>query len=270
MLKVIREQRGLRLVLVLLAATILAVFARTLFPHEGKPSRHRPEHTTQPARQQVVIATTDIALRSVITEDMIRTVPWPRERGAPPREAVTNEDEALYQVARTNFLRGDLLRRSQLAGKVSGGLFAYTIPPGKRAVAVPAPEGPSMYTMLRTGDRVDVIGTFQGKVATAIVTDAQVLAVDNRIGEVSLDHRSQSAPRVAASATSTKGKTEQAPPEGTQPKPSIVLAVTPKEAEKLALAAGAGQLSFVLCPKPYYAPSPRRVPLERPQNETAP
>lgn len=129
------------------------------------------------------------------------------------------------------------------------GFIATVITPGMRAITVPTSQTASLYSMLSSGDRVDVMvnlerereqNTSSGqsgapRLATqTLLQNVRVLSVDNLV-------RSPLQPRTTE--TNTKKKTDAYSYSSSQ---TVTLEVTPAYAERLALASQIGTLQLAL------------------------
>lgn len=136
------------------------------------------------------------------------------------------------------------------------GFIATVIQPGMRAIAVPTSNTASLYGMLASGDRVDVLVNLERDkeqpqvntttleqvprlAAQTLLQNVRVLSLNNRV-------RSPLQPRVEESG---KGKSRDQDAEGypAYPRADIVtLEVPPAYAERLAIASQIGTLQLVL------------------------
>lgn len=241
-----------------------------------------PVPTPTIATVPVVVAAQDLAPQSVLSTAAVKVIQVPPDVRL--ARALTRPDDAVGKVVQYPVAAGEQIVPLMLASAKTSANFSVTIPPGKRAVAIKVDEIIGTADLIRPGDRVDVIATFDkqtmGKdMATLFLQNVEVLAV--------AQHYAGEPPEVSESAATPApalpGKTTDAPAElgaavplanasskGTPtaaatPKPTptatatprptpvpaprtLTLAVTPEEAERLALAEANGSLRLALRP----------------------
>jgi pilus assembly protein CpaB len=158
----------------------------------------------------VVMAAVDIERGDVLSGGAVEVGRVPA-RYVPPG-AVRSVEGALGRVAIADLRSGEVVTETRLA--TGGGPLAAMVPAGLRAVAVTVgvPPGP-----LLTQDRVDVLATYAGGQphAETVISSAEVLTVrgaDDAIGEAS----------------------------------TVVLLVSPDDAERLAFARSFAELSLAV------------------------
>lgn len=208
------------------------------------------------AMAPAVFAVRDIPERTVIKESMIevRQIPVDARHALALQEA----NRAVGQITRVPVAAGEQMLSSKIADQVRDVGFSAAVPEGKRAVAVGVTEVIATGGHIAPGDSVDVIGIFEVHVATdkdgkplpgaapadttgkdqsdrpkiftavTLLQGIQVLAVAKN-----------------ADATLQTGTKKDDPSKGSEAK-SVTLAVTPEQAEKLALSESIGQLRLTL------------------------
>ncbi len=183
------------------------------------------------AGMPVVVAKADIAPRTKVTAAMLKVVNVPAEYIQPG--AVQDIDKAVGVVAREQIAAGEqvTLRRLLIEGRSAG--FSGIIPPGKRAVSLAVTEVSGVAGMVKPGDFVDVIVTFDPNVvgehlSQIVLQNLKVLAA-NRDTEAG-------AGGAADAAKKEGGKT------------TVTLAVSPDEATRLAVADEKGKIRLALRP----------------------
>lgn len=144
------------------------------------------------------------------------------------------------QIPRVAYAAGQPLSRDTLARQGDAGALAVVIAPGMRAVSLAVNAASGVSGLIMPGDRVDVVlthslprapdATFERRAAVTLVRDRRVLAVEQRLGQKS---DAAATPDVAANPIEPR---------------TASLEVSPREAEKLALAAELGKLTLVLRP----------------------
>lgn len=79
-----------------------------------------------------------------------------------PEDAVTSKDEILERAAKVPFMSGDVIRKSKLTEKGEWGK-SVGIPPGMRVIGIPVDDSHTISGLIRPGDRVDVLVTYQAR-----------------------------------------------------------------------------------------------------------
>jgi pilus assembly protein CpaB len=178
---------------------------------------------TEVATRPVVVASRDIPEGTAIDRIAVVTKPWPVETA--PVGAFTSIDSVAGRVARVAIFNGEAIVPGRLAPTGTGPGLEVKIPPGQRAMAVRINDVAGISGLLQPNSRVDVLVTIRDdnsdrQVAKLFMSNMLVLSVGT---EVQRD--SQGKPINATTVT---------------------LAVTPEEAERLAIAMNAGTLQLVL------------------------
>lgn len=183
----------------------------------------------------VVVAKQDIPARTMITADMVTTKPVPDSLKL--ASVLTDTKVAVGKAARQAIPQGDQVTAGVLANNPSDLGFSGTVPPGMRAMSISITEVSTEGGLIQPGDHVDVIGIYQqfnkeaagvfyqpdasgpkALVALTVLQNVQVLA----FAQTGIDNSAQGATKVAP----TKGQPDAK---------SVTLAVTPEDAERLAL-----------------------------------
>ena len=220
----------------LVIAIAAALMARSMFNAESSSAPQAtaasvPEQENGP---QVLVAKKALPVGTIITEDAFGFQPWPKEL----------VEEAYYLKGKTNpqSLQGAVVRNAITAGQPvtlgaliqpgERGFLAAALGAGMRAVTVPVSVQNSVAGFIFPGDRVDVLvtQTISGedddnslKVAQTVVRNLRVLATDQR-----------------TNAMDENGKPD------VRTYSNVTLEVTPKIAEKIAVAQTVGGLSLAL------------------------
>jgi pilus assembly protein CpaB len=149
------------------------------------------------------------------------------DRKSIPEGAIRSVEEVKNCVAARPLHAGSVLRSEDLLSVETLGLAAE-IPPGRRAMTVEVDRVANVGGVLKPGRFVDVIATFdEGRVAKTVIQRVQVMAVYRR------------------QAREVQGEETG----GREPDNMLVtLAVSPAEANRLALADEAGELRLALRP----------------------
>ncbi len=210
-----------RLVLILILALIGGASASYMvYRLVGGPSGPAPLAATQ-----VVVATRDLQIGTLIGASDVRMGPWV---GALPKDALLKLDAAINRGAVAKVYEGEPIIAERLAAAGSGGGLAAIIPPGMRASAVRVDEVVGLAGFVTAGMRVDVLMTgippggnpAEGSHVNTLLENIQVLSA----GE-NLQRDSEGKPH---------------------PVQVVNLLVTPEQAEKLTLASSQTHIQLVL------------------------
>ncbi|MGK2962499.1 MAG: Flp pilus assembly protein CpaB [Gemmatimonadaceae bacterium] len=178
----------------------------------------------QVVTQPVVVASQDIPEGSVIDRIALKTVQLPVQMI--PVGAFSSTDSVHGRVTRVSVFNGEPIVPGRLAPVGTGPGLELKIPPGQRAMAVRINDVAGISGLLQPNSRVDVLVTLpegQGsnkQVAKLFMSNMLVLSVGTEI------QRDQSGKSINAT--------------------TVTLAVTPEEAERLAIAMNTGAIQLVL------------------------
>jgi pilus assembly protein CpaB len=173
----------------------------------------------------VAVAVVDIPLGTTINSNQIALSSWPRD--LKPKDAFTAVKQPEGRVAMRDFLRGEPIVESKLVPTdKSSGLLSLKVPAGMRAFSVKVNEVVGVGGFIVPDSRVDVVVTTavsperqQEQVSKTFLQDVQVLAVGQIVEQ-----------------KDNKPVTVN----------TVTIAVTPDDAEKLALASNDGKIQLVL------------------------
>ena len=178
----------------------------------------------QVVTQPVVVAGQDIPEGSVIDRIALRTVQLPVQMI--PVGAFSSTDSVHGRVTRVSVFNGEPIVPGRLAPVGTGPGLELKIPPGQRAMAVRINDVAGISGLLQPNSRVDVLVTLPDgqnsnkQVAKLFMSNMLVLSVGTEI------QRDQSGKSINAT--------------------TVTLAVTPEEAERLAIAMNTGAIQLVL------------------------
>jgi pilus assembly protein CpaB len=191
---------------------------------------------TVPVGPKVLVAKKALPVGTIIDPDSFTLQPWPKElmQNAYYVEGQPDGDpkKLLGTVVRYPITAGQPVTRGSLVGPEDRGFLAAALGPGMRAITVPVNVNAGVAGFVFPGDHVDMVLTqsVEGggdgsalKVAETIIRNLRVLATDQRITEKDGDGK-------------TQVKTFS----------NVTLEVTPKIAEKIAVAQSLGSLSLSL------------------------
>lgn len=105
----------------------------------------------------IVVAKTDIAIRTVVTADMLARKSFPRT--LVPTGALANEGDAVGQTTQSAIPAGTALVRSQLVAANGKTGASLTLEKGKVLVAFPTVDPLTVSGLVRAGDHIDVLAT---------------------------------------------------------------------------------------------------------------
>jgi pilus assembly protein CpaB len=178
-----------------------------------------------PATVQIVLATRDIEVGTVLKEEDVKLAEWP---GAVPAGAASKTQDIVGRGVITPIFAKEPVIESRLAPKGAGGGLAAMIPPGMRAVPVRVNEVVGVAGFVVPGMRVDVLISGQrpngdqglGTITRTLLQNLEVLSA---------------------------GTDFKKDPEGKPVQVQVInLLVTPEQAELLSLAAAQTQIQLVL------------------------
>ena len=120
--------------------------------------------------QDVVVALTDIAANTTVTDKMVTVVKMPVD-GIHP-DAARQRADVVGLVAKTDFVANEQLIKSKfLSGKDAGSALSYQIEEGKRAMAIEVDSASGVGGYIGAGDLVDVIVVVESKTGQSIDTE---------------------------------------------------------------------------------------------------
>ena len=168
--------------LILLLALIFGLAAA--FGVHGYLKNLEEAYRTSGNFTEVATAKQKITARTVVTNEMLEFKPMPVEYVLPG--TVVASQDAVGKIARSDIYPGEPILTSRLARRedVAAGLAAKVVA-GKRAISVPADNISALHGLVKVGDRVDVIVTFntpderKEAVTSTIVQNVPVLAINS-------------------------------------------------------------------------------------------
>lgn len=222
------------LVVALAIAATTAIIAKNLFT--GSSADQAQAKAAVVAGPEVLVATRSLPVGTIIDAEAFRYQPWPEGlvqdayfiKGKPG----TDLKELLGTVVRTEVTAGQPITQGTLVKPGERGFLAAALGPGMRAVTVGVNMTSGVAGFVFPGDRVDIVltqevtGEGEGpplKVSETILRNVRILAVDQRM-----------------QGTDESGKPVMA---ATQ---TVTMEVTPRIAEKIAVAQAVGRLSLSL------------------------
>ena len=216
----------------LVIAVVTAVMAKNMFAGAG--AQQAAAAPAVPVGPKVLVAKKALPVGTIIDADSFSFQPWPKElmQGAYYVEDQPDSKNLAGTVVRYAIAAGQPVTRGSLVGPQDRGFLAAALGPGMRAVTVPVNQTTGVAGFVFPGDHVDLVltedvaGGGDGaplKVSETIVRNVRVLATDQRITDK--DENGKTQVRTASNVT---------------------FEVTPKIAEKIAVAQSIGHLSLSL------------------------
>src|SRR5690349_22667105 len=215
----------------LVIAVVTAVMAKNMFAGAGA---QQAAATTVPVGPKVLVAKKALPVGTIIDADSLTLQPWPKElmQGAYYVEGQPDTKNLAGTVVRYAISAGQPVTRGSLVGPQDRGFLAAALGAGMRAVTVPVNVSSGVAGFVFPGDHIDLVLTQQVegggdgpalKVSETIIRNLRVLATDQRITDKDED-----------------GKTQ------VRTFSNVTLEVTPRIAEKIAVAQSLGSLSLSL------------------------
>ncbi len=207
---------GTALVCAILASVLVVRYVRT---------REQEVESSRIEVQPVVVAASDIAMGTRLTDALVAVREWPKT--GLPEATASSPESVVGRLARVGIAKGEPILEHRLFPKDLGtaGIMSIIVPSGKRAMAIGVNEVIGVSGFILPKDRVDVIATGtggdqrKGKLSETILQNIEVLAVGKRFeqkGEQNIEV------------------------------PTVTMAVTPEQAERLARALHDGKIHIAL------------------------
>ncbi|KHK92973.1 Flp pilus assembly protein CpaB [Novosphingobium malaysiense] len=218
------------LVVALLVAAGTAFAARSLFTGASAPQAEAVP--VQPKGPKVLVAQRALPVGTIITADAVSFQDWPEElvKDAYFIDGEADMTKLLGTVVRYQITAGQPLTQGALVAPGDRGFLAAALGPGMRAVTIPVSAKTGVGGFVFPGDHVDLVLTQQVKgegdplrTAETILRNLRVLATDQATDNDVVDGKTV----VRAFRT-------------------VTLEVTPRIAEKVAVAQEIGEISLSL------------------------
>ncbi len=164
---------GVALVCGALAAALTIVYLRSMQAQKQGPAK--------PQTIEVVVPLVDIPARTIITADVLATQSI--EIAKAPRSPATDAKQIVGWVTVEALEAQKPITKGQVTPKGTAFGLSGLVPPGLRAVAVEVDPVVGVAGLLKAGDRVDVIATFQvgdEVMARTILQDVLLLALGSQ------------------------------------------------------------------------------------------
>ena len=172
----------------------------------------------------IVVAVVDIPLGSTINPNQVAVSAWPKDNY--PKDAIADPKTVVGRTALRDFVRGEPVVEGKLVPtNKSAGLLSLRVPQGMRAFSVKVNEVVGVGGFIVPDALVDVV------VTTAISPSRQ----QDQISKIVLENI-----RVLAAGQAVEQQKDNKPVTVN----TVTLAVTPDDAEKLALASNDGKIQL--------------------------
>jgi pilus assembly protein CpaB len=213
-----------KILLVVGAALLLALIA-SVGAYKFLSERGRVAEEARLQTVGIVVAVVDIPIGATINPNQVAVSPWPKDNY--PKDAVSDPKVAVGRIVLRDFVRGEPVVESKLVPlNKPAGLLSLRVQHGLRAFSVKVNEVVGVGGFIVPDARVDVVVTIappgrnqQEQVSKIILENIRVLASGQVVEQ-----------------KDNKPVTVN----------TVTLAVTPEEAEKLALASNDGKIQLVL------------------------
>ena len=250
--------------LALVFAVVAGVFVFVALNQSGDDEKEAVTPGVTTSSRQVVVAGEDIDIRTEVTEGMLTMKTVPEDEAL--QGAYSDYEPVVGQVTRQDIFKGEQVTRSKVGPQTDTEIeqgLSFVIPAGMRGFSIKVDETSAVGGLLLPGDLVDVIGVFDDEddfdvdKAVTLLQNIEVLAVAQESQEAI-------PPPAAADEEATPvaedGATEEAAsqqdslgtrPEDVETKPkakTVTMAVTPEQAQLLALSQAQGKLVLALRP----------------------
>jgi pilus assembly protein CpaB len=218
----------------LIIAVTTALLARNMLSSSGSPQAGASSMPVEADQPNVLVATKALPVGTILDAESFRFQPWPKDliEQAYYIKGQADPQKLVGSVVRTAISAGQPMTIGSVIKPGDRGFLAAALGPGMRAVTVPVSATNSVAGFVFPGDRVDLVltqsvsGGGDGeplKVSETILRNLRVLATDQRMDALGADGK----PVV-------------------QTYSNVTIEVTPKIAEKIAVAQTIGSLSLSL------------------------
>ncbi|RIV83219.1 Flp pilus assembly protein CpaB [Aurantiacibacter xanthus] len=221
------------LVAALVVAVGTALAARSMFAGAAAPQAAAV--TVEPQGPKVLVAKRSLPVGTIITADAVGYQQWPKElmQDAYFIDGEVNMESLLGTVVRNTITAGEPVTQGALVAPGDRGFLAAALGPGMRAVSVPVSARTGVSGFVFPGDRVDLVLT-------------QSVAGDNEGGALNTSETVLFNLRVLATDQDTESVTNEDGKTVVRQFRAVTLEVTPRIAEKIAVAQTIGTLSLSL------------------------
>ena len=215
--------RTTRTILVIAVATVMATVA-TLAVYAAVS--RIPVREVEVASLKVVVAVHKLPTGTRLAEKDLKLVAWPASSPLP--DAFEKIESVVNRGLISGLVENEPITESKLAPLAAGAGLPPSIPPGQRAMSVKVDEVIGVAGFVVPGTRVDLVVTVRGGGANAVSMSRTVLS------------------NVLVLTAGTRYDQEVGRKGEPQPATVVTLAVSPEDAERIALASSEGKISLAL------------------------
>lgn len=220
-----RPKSILLLTLALGCGLVASIGISQVLENRNQPVQANPDMTP------VFVALKDIAPHEALTPENVKIEEWPKDKVQP--DAITKMADIEGKRCKVRVLAGEQIRAARVIGLGESSGPSETIPKGYRVVAVRVDAVSGSASLIRPGDRVDVLAYMAKNpahgidetVTKTILQDISVFAVDT----------------ITTDELTKEGKEEKSIAAKT-----ISLLVTPAQAQSVTLATELGSIRLVM------------------------
>lgn len=232
---------------VIMFATVYIIFSFMTPRTEETQAVEQPKYITE----NVVVVKTDIAARTVFTEDMLQVKQMPKD--IVPESAITNLRSIVGQSAGVTMYAGDIVTEQKIHIENFTSTFVDSIPKDCRAVSVGIGNITGVAGFAKAGDFVDVIlvqKNDQSANSRLILQNVLLLSINKNAGEDVAASKTKvskaaNSPNLPANSLEDNGQNS------TELEDPVIatLALKPQEAMELVSAAALGEIYLTLRPQ---------------------
>lgn len=205
----------------------------------------KKKQAEQVAKVEVLVASRDLGIGSDIKPDSVRWQEWPKSSVFPGALVREGDQEAgtVLKDARLarDVSKGEPVLKSALLGQSKGNFVAASLEPGIRAVAIEVSAASMVGGFLGPGDHVDVILTYKETVKSADKDPGTTAMLELNLDKLATETILQNVKVLAVDQTAKRPEDDKVKVGKT-----VTLAVTARDAEKLALSQKMGDLTLAL------------------------
>jgi pilus assembly protein CpaB len=217
------NRRTRHIVVLAIAVVTASIASFGVYRAMGRmPARH-----AEPI-QSVVVAARPMAIGTELTEADLKVVAWPASSVVPG--AITHVKDAANRGLIAAVLQNEPITTSKLASAESGAGLPPAIPPGMRAMSVKVNDVIGVAGFIVPGSRVDVVVTIRRS------DDSMTRTAASNVTVLTAGTRKEQ----------DKPATEERKGQRSSGETVVTLMVSPRDAERIALAQAEGQIMLVL------------------------
>ncbi len=221
------DKKKISIILAIVLAAMAVVMVRNYI------SRAEKKFIKEEKKAYVLVAAKNIPAGTTLDETMVRFDPIPVKYVQP--KAINSQSLAVGKRAIADIFEGEQVLMSKLTIAVKNTSLAMRTPQGKRAITLTIPRLSAVGGKIRTGDYIDVIGTFNytSQVDGKTVSEPVSVTLFQNILVLGID----------SGAPAQRGR-----PEPVRNDLVLTLALTPRQIAILSFAMERGKLRLVLRP----------------------